>query len=343
MKKKILVALLTTCMVFSLVACGEENEGGQTEGSKFETLNVGTMALTMGIPVLYAEEQGYFEEVGLDVNVELFATGAPINEAIAAEQLDIAVSGFASVYSLANANCIWLADVNTSGGNGLYAREDSEIANAGEKDGLIGSAEALEGIMILEPLGTVVQYMTESYAEKFGLSPEDISQVNMEYASAYQAFTTGEGDAMAAVPPYSYLLEDEGYVKLCSFEDATGVSLCVGVFARDVIVEERSEEVQLFIDCLIKAMDDLQDEALRAEYTKKVYTDNAIEHTDEGVAQEIADRDYVGTEMISSTDYKLGAAWVAITDFLVDAEKIIEENGPNVEKSINTDFITNVK
>lgn len=56
----------------------------------------------------------------------------------------------------------------------------------------------LKGIQILEPLGTAVQYMTESYAEKYGLTPNDINQVNMEYASAYQAFTTGEGDAMAA-------------------------------------------------------------------------------------------------------------------------------------------------
>ena len=28
--------------------------------------------------------------------------------------------------------------------------------------------------------------MTESYAEKYGLTPNDINQVNMEYASAYQ-------------------------------------------------------------------------------------------------------------------------------------------------------------
>ena len=40
-------------------------------------LNVGTMALTCGIPVLYAEEKGYFKDAGLNVNIELFATGAP--------------------------------------------------------------------------------------------------------------------------------------------------------------------------------------------------------------------------------------------------------------------------
>lgn len=347
--KTLLVAVLALTMTTALTGCSSSGDKGTENGnqesgivSEFEVLNVGTMALTCGIPVLYAQEQGYFEEAGLNVNVELFATGAPINEAIAANQIDIAVSGFASVYSLANASCTWLADVNTTGGMGLYVRADAPIAQNPEKDGLIGDAENLKGMQILEPLGTAVQYMTESYAEKYGLTPSDINQVNMEYASAYQAFTTGEADAMAANPPYSYQLEESGYIRLCSFEDATGVNMCDGCFARNEVVEKRSEEVQLFIDCLVKAMDDLQDDELRSEYTRKVYDENAITCSDSDLAHEIEDRDYVGTEMLKSSDYKLGEAWVAITDFLVNAEKITADNAPNVAKSINPSFVSEV-
>ncbi|MDO5405906.1 MAG: ABC transporter substrate-binding protein [Eubacteriales bacterium] len=344
-KSRVLATVLSAAMAAGLTACGSAPAGNNEKGageaaSEYKVLNVGTMALTCGIPVLYAQEQGYFEEAGLDVNVELFATGAPINEAIAANQIDIAVSGFASVYSLANANCTWLADVNTTGGMGLYARADSAIAQNAEADGLIGDAENLKGMQILEPLGTAVQYMTESYAEKYGLTPSDINQVNMEYASAYQAFTTGEADAMAANPPYSYQLEEGGYAKLCSFEDATGVNMCDGCFARNEVVEKRPEEVQLFIDCLVKAMDDMQDDKLRSEYTRKVYDTNAITCSDADLAHEIEDRDYVGTEAMKESEYKLGEAWVAITDFLVNAEKITADNAPNVEKSINPSFVS---
>lgn len=305
-----------------------------------EVLNVGTMPLTMGVPVLYAQEQGYFEEAGLNVNVELFATGAPINEAIAAKEIDVAVSGFASVYSLANANCTWIADVSTTGGMALFARPDSEIAQAGETDGMIGSADTLKGMQVLEPLGTAVQYMTESYAAKFGLTPTDLNQVNMEYAPAYQAFTTGEGDLVAANPPYSYTLAEEGYTKLCTFEDATGVDMCDGCFARNEVVEKRAEDIQLFVNCLVKAMDELQDNDLRTEFTKKVYEENAISCSDSDLAHEIEDRAYIGTEALSDEDYVLGEAWVAITDFLVSAEKIMEENAPNVAASIDPTFVS---
>lgn len=305
-----------------------------------EVLNVGTMPLTMGMPVLYAQEQGYFEEAGLNVNIELFATGAPINEAIAAKEIDVAVSGFASVYSLAHANCTWLADVNTTGGMALFARADSEIAQAGETDGMIGSAETLKGLQILGPLGTAVQYMTESYAAKFGLVPTDINQVNMDYAPSYQAFTTGEGDIVAANPPYSYTLAEEGYTMLCSFEDATGVNMCDGCFARTEVVEEREEDIQLFVNCLVKAMDELQDNDLRTEFTRKVYDENAISCSDNDLAHEIEDRAYIGTEALSDPDYVLGEAWVAITDFLVEAEKIVADNAPNVAASINPAFVS---
>ena len=351
--KKALAMVLSAAMVMGITACGSSEKKAATEGAvsseaaekngavkDYEVLNVGTMALTCGIPVLYAEEQGYFKDAGLNVNIELFATGAPINEAIAANQIDIAVSGFASVYSLANAGCIWLADVNTTGGMGLFARADAPISQGEAKEGLIGSADDLKGIQIMEPLGTAVQYMTESYAEKYGLTPSDINQVNMEYASAYQAFTTGEGDAMAANPPYSYQLAEGGYTKLCSFEDATGVNMCDGCFARGEIVEKRAEEVQLFIDCLVKAMDDMQDDALRSEYTRKIYDANAITCSDTDLAHEIEDRAYIGTEAMKAADYKLGEAWVAITDFLVEAEKITADNAPNVPASINPTFVS---
>ena len=84
MKKRLVAAMLTLCMVAGLTACGGNSSNQEGSSENGEVLNVGTMALTCGVPVLYAEEQGYFEDAGLNVNIEIFATGAPINEAIAA-------------------------------------------------------------------------------------------------------------------------------------------------------------------------------------------------------------------------------------------------------------------
>lgn len=75
------------------------------------------------------------------------------------------------------------------------------------------------------------------------------------------------------------------------------------------------------------------------KYTRKVYDENAFLFRFR-LAHEIADRQYVGTEAMKQSDYVLGQAWVAITDFLVEAEKITAENAPNVAASINAEYVS---
>ena len=310
---------------------------------QYDVLNVGVLVSTVGIPALYAQDQGWFEEVGLNVNILTFPTGAPVNEAIAADSLDIACSGFASVYSLANADCKWLLDINTTGGMGVFAREGSPVIAAGNTlpgyPNILGSVDTIRGLQILGPVGTAVQYMVEGYADKFGLTPDQISMVNMEYAPAYQAYVAGEGDLNATNPPTSYRMADEGYALVCSFEDATGVSLMDGCFVRREISEKRGDEVQLFVDVLVRAMDALQDKDTRFEYTIQKYHENAQEFSEETLLREFGDRDYMGTGFVTANGYIFGEAWGAITDFLVSAERITTENAPNVAASLEPSYL----
>lgn len=341
--RKILIGLM--CLVAATGAVFAAGSGETVADGSGAVLRVGLLPLSVGVPVQYAADQGWFEEEGLNVELEYFATGAPVNEAIAAEEIDVAASGFASVYSLANAGCVWLADINTTGGMGIYARDGSPVVAAGntiaELPEVLGSADTLRGIQILEPLGTAGQYMVESYVGLFGLQPGDVQQVNMEWAPAFQAYQTGEGDLCAGNPPYSYQMEEIGYTKVCSFEDVTGVDMMDGLFARGEVVASRPQDITAFVKCIVRAMDDLQDEEVRKEYTTKFYDENGVAFSESDLMHEIEDRAYVGTEYMSQDGYKLGEAWIAITDFLVSAQKITEDNAPNVAASINTEIISN--
>ena len=116
--------------------------------------------------------------------------------------------------------------------------------------------------------------------------------------------------------------------------------MCDGTFARGEVVKKRPEDVKKFVKCIVRAMDDLQDPKLRKEYTIEFYTKNGQDFSEDDLAKEIEDRDYIGSDYMKQDGYKLGEAWVEITDFLVRAEKITAENAPNVEKSINTDIIS---
>jgi ABC-type nitrate/sulfonate/bicarbonate transport system substrate-binding protein len=332
-----------------LLTAGTSFAGGKDEGSsggagEAKVLTVGVLVSTVGIPALYAQDQGWFKEAGLNVDLQIFATGVPVNEAIAAGKLDMACSGFASIYSLANGNCVWLLDINSTGGMGIYARKDSPVVRAGSNvsgfPNILGSAATVKGLEILGPVGTAPQYMVEGYAARLGLQTTDVKMLNMEYVPAYQAFVSGQGDLSATNPPTSYTMQDEGYVKVCSFEDANGVSLMDGCFARAEIVKSRPEDVQKFVAVIVKAMDALQDKKVRFDYTMERFIANGTRYTDDILNREIADRDYIGTKFVSVPNYVFGEAWGAITDFLVRNEKIVPENAPNVVKSLDPGFLS---
>jgi hypothetical protein len=99
-------------------------------------------------------------------------------------------------------------------------------------------------------------------------------------------------------------------------------------------------DVQKFVGVIVRAMDALQDQKTRFDYSMQCFIANGTRYTDDILNREIADRDYIGTKFVTDPAYVFGEAWGAITDFLVRNEKIVPENGPNVAKSLDPSFLS---
>jgi ABC-type nitrate/sulfonate/bicarbonate transport system substrate-binding protein len=314
----------------------------QLSGKK---LIVGTMAKAMGLPVEYAIEKGYFAAKGLDIDMIIFATGAPINEAMNAGQLDVAVSGMANVYNLATGNYTYIGDTMISEqGQAMYARPDSDIVKS---DGVLpntkGSAETVKGISILGPLATSAQYNAIKYVQSFGLTDSDFTMVSMEYPQAYQAFTTGEGDLIATTPPYSFQLEDAGYIKVADLTDLMGQPLTDGIYVPNKILEERSADLQAFLEVYYQAATELlNDPAARSEFAIKWYGEEGVTYTDENMQNEIKAQTYTTIESMSDSNYLFGATMTSMGSFFASQGLIEEANVPNIEASFNTDFVNKI-
>ncbi len=278
--KEVMVTILAILLTMTLVTgCNSGKTTGEVSG---KVLKVGTMPASVGVPIQYASEQGFFKEAGLNVEISIFQTGAPINEAIAAKQIDLAASGAASIFSLASGQCTLLAELCSSGGMGIYVRPDSDILESkGQVEGLenvYGSAESIKGKTFLGQLGTSSQLNVSKYASLFGLKTGDYELVHMEPGPALQAFLAGEGDALAAFPPYSFNAESNGMVKITSFEDATGFSIIDPLFGRTEVIKKRPDDIVKFVECVIKANEELQDHKKRAQFSMKIFADNGREY-----------------------------------------------------------------
>ena len=75
MKKKILAAVLTACMLTSVAACGSSSDGGKKDSGS-EDLEKITFVLdwtpnTNHTGLYVAKEKGYFEKEGLDSDITM--------------------------------------------------------------------------------------------------------------------------------------------------------------------------------------------------------------------------------------------------------------------------------
>ena len=364
MRKHILALSLAGAVTMGLCACGGgsgANSAGESSSSAStstaetsssgeksftpsgETLNVGIQSSVISVPVAYAVAQGYYDEVGLDVNIIVFPNGAPENEGLAAEQLDVASNGLASVYSIASGVCDWIGetDCGTTVAK-IYASPDSQIfQHQGEIDGkpdMYGSADSLKGFTVLGPTSTIEQWMAYSYFGQFGLNVgEDYFYTNMDKAAAAQAVISGQGDMFVASDVnFCTMMEEAGFKEVATCYDATDMYFNNGYLARKAILEERYDDVVLFLQATFKATKELGDDFdLRVEFTKKFYADNAKEVSDEDVKQEAELRPYVQEEDMQMDDYVLGQAMVGIGEFFGSIDVIDSEQVKNLPAGIN--------
>lgn len=364
MKKKYMLVALMSMVALVFSGCGSNGAGNsstsagtkdvkETNASVTEVSNevirVGTMPNHIGLPIQYALENGLYEKAGLNVEVMLFSTGAPINEALAAEQVDIAGSGMASVFALASGDCLWLGDtVKTVAGLGVYVRPDSPIL---KEKGLIegypnvyGSAETIKGITILGSLGTSDQFNAVSWAQLFGLTGNDFLMLNMDRGPAVQAFKAGEGDAIACGgPPYNYELEEAGFIEVANLTDVSGITVSDGIVARKDFVEKRRVDVKKFLEVTYQVVDMFYaDDALRAEFALKFYNENGKDYSKEMIQGEIRDKSYIGRETISNPDYRFGSTMAGMGGFYVTDGKIEADLEENIYSALYPDLLEEI-
>ncbi len=366
--KRILSMLLAAAMLAGLTACGGNDQGGAGDSGNAagsgdsgntaadssgpserefqasgEVMNVGVQSNIISIPTVYAYEKGYYEELGLNVNLVMFPNGSPENEGLAAEQLDVASNGLASVYSMASGLCYWIGESDSGSITAeVYVREGSPVLDhKGEIDGkpeMYGSADTLSGLRVLGPTSTMEQWIAASYFSQFGLEAGvDYEYLNMDRAAAAQAILTGEGDVFVATDvDYAKMMQEGGMVKVATCMEATDTSFNNGFLVRKEFLDERYDDVVLFLRAMYRAAEEIEsDHALRNEFAYKFYSENGKPADEEDVALETEVRPFVVPADMEADDFYLGSGTLQVGQFFASIGTIEEEQIAFLEEAIN--------
>ena len=311
------------------------------------TIRVGTQPSTVGTPLDYALKNNLFDGTGITVERILFPTGAPINEAIAAEQLDIALNGLATVYAVAAGDVIWIGEINSASGLNIYVRPDSPIlehkGELADYPNTCGSADTMKGLTIVGPLGTSAQFNAITWMGCFGLSATDYQMLHMDHGPAYQAFISGEGDAIASSPPYTYELDKAGMIPVAPLEEVSGITLMDGVCVRKEYLEENRSAVKAFMEVIYEVQEILgNDDKIVYDVCMEYYNENGRETDDNAMNSEILERDFVDKEIMSDPDYRFGSVIIGMGNFYVDDGKIDPADQPNLVAGLDPTILEEI-
>lgn len=189
-------------------------------------------------PLFLAQERGYFQAEGVDVQLVKMEDPAESFRAMSAGRLD----GLASTVDTMVPNlgtgrefqCVLALD-DSAGGDGIVARRE------------IRSVRDLKGKRVAVHLGSVSQFFLDVLLREAGLSEKDLRIVNMRHGDAGAAFVAGKVDAAVTWEPWLSKGKTAPHGHLLVDSSATpGLITDVLVFRRDVI-ERRPREIRAVV------------------------------------------------------------------------------------------------
>lgn len=304
MKKKIIICIVAGVLIFLLAALVlfDLNKGD----SKDKKLTKVTLAeVTHSIfyaPQYVAIEKGYFEEVGIDIDLILTSGADKVTAAVLSGDADIGFCGSeGTIYVYQGGEKDYLktfAQLTQKDGSFIVARE--KIKNF--------TVEDLKGKEILGGRAGGMPEMTLEYALKEnGIDPNKDVNINtsIEFAAMGGAFIGGEGDFVTLFEPNALELEKEGYgYVVASLGELGGIVPYTSYSARISYIEENKELIKNFTKAIQKGID---------------YVHN---HSDEEVAKTIINQ-FPDTSLEDITKvitrYRSIDAWPKTTEFSEDS------------------------
>ena len=251
MKKKLCLAVCTLLGILS-VGCGssekladnvQEVETVITEENR--SIKVGLISSIASLPLLIAEEQGYFDEVGLQVEMEYFKAAKDRDAALQAGELDGVLCDQIAIAIYQSADINMQITGKTDGTTSLIAGAQSGIT----------SIEELVGKKIAISENTMIEYTLDKVLEAAGVDVTTVEKVSIpSMPTRLEMLASGEIDAAVMPNPYSDIAIADGNVCLEVVESTSDLYTSVTAFKQEVI-DTNAEAIKAYYEAYNKAVE----------------------------------------------------------------------------------------
>ena len=347
MKKRILGVALIAAMAASLAACGSESSGTEdTSASGTEStestestdaasgelteVTIGFSSWPTNMFYYLAEEEGIFEENGLDVTLQEFSSTTESINAFVGGQIDFVTSPSSetiSPYVQSGAFSVVLMTDKSNGCEGLISTSDIE------------TVADLEGKTIATQLYSVDHMFLLTLLEENGMTADDVNIVDMTIQEAGTAFIAGQCDAACIWDPYfTQAVESGGNVLFSSADEPDLIT--DALLASQDLCDNDPDTVTAMVKSFFDAVDyweENPDEA--SEIMGEKLGGTAEDFNDQMAGLMIPTEEEVLEAFTEADDYTYwGYTQNTIRDFLYELE-ILETNEIDCGDMIDASFV----
>lgn len=199
--KKTIIYVLTLVLVSvfisgcSLLEKEKVDNNPTTEVEESKTIVIGAPYFTVSFFWVLADELGYFEAEGVDVEVIIYENNSDSIEAIRNGEADIIAITFVDLYREWTQDNPYVAIV---AGDYSYGA-DAIIAKLG-----IETLDDLKGKKVAAEFGTIPEFLLDfAITNRSSITLDDIEKVNLTVDEAVDAFVNNGIDAIATFEPYA--------------------------------------------------------------------------------------------------------------------------------------------
>ncbi|MDR0552101.1 MAG: ABC transporter substrate-binding protein [Spirochaetaceae bacterium] len=335
MKTKLWMAAAGLSLLVSFSGCAKKSGGG-TPAALPERVNIGTQQMPNDENV--AKAKGYFDSLGVPVNLLEFDSGSAAVNAVVSGSVDLALMGTTpATTAIANnlpVEVIWIHGI-------LGKSEALAVRNAAN----ITSVAELSGKKAATPFGSTGHYSLLSALALNGVPASAVTLLDMQPKDIYAAWSRGDIDAAYVWDPVLAKLLEDGKLLLSSEDLALQ-----GVITADIEIVNRDfgkkypQAVSNYLSALSKTQGEYRKDFNGTAAALARYFSISVEESEQQLrgniwlsAEEQLGNAYFGTSAVPGDFAK---ALKKTADFLVTQKTIAQAPDIGIfQKAVNPHYI----
>ena len=264
--KPFLRVLAASTAVLALAACGSgspsggsEDTGAAADGGELTPVTVGVIPIVDVAPIYLGVQEGFFEEEGLELELQPAQGGAAIVPAVMSGSMDF---GFSNISSMLLANSKGLDVQVVTAGAASTGEDGADFGGilTTPASGVTTAADLSGKKVAVNTLNNINDTTVRASVREAGGDPTTIEFVELAFPDMQAALERGQVDAIQVVEPFLTGGMNSGSTLVASNYVDTADDLTIGAyFTTGAVADSDPELVKKFTNAMNKSLDYAQE------------------------------------------------------------------------------------